>query len=496
MKANRSEQIVAAFGCCVVAAMIVTGCADPKGQVPVPTLNVLQILPAAGTLEVGAKASVGAQHIQGPDAINLTAQVKWTSDNAAVATISYDAEAGAVVRGVAPGKAHIVAMGNGLSASAEFTVIGNVVAIELDKGLFEVPIGTTKPLGAILLTSTGDKREFTGGTWGTSDPLVATVDPKGLVTGVAAGDAVVTTIREGATTTQLVHVRDWALESIEPVAGSGTTLPFDQTSTLKVIGKFAGNHSQTITNLFSLSADEPPPGTDPVITLDGSTVAAGSAPGMANVTGTGKAGTAAAGQMFVLNFMVVKAALKSLALAAPMTVATMGEPASVSVTGTFGDDNLMLETPADLSADPADPVFVDNASGTLTGLTAGDVTITASVTIPDKDDDPENDVKIMDQKAVHVVTEPASALAVAPASPPAPSTLAVDTSLMLDASATFGSAELVVTDPAVWKSADEKIAVVSNVTAGKVTAVGPGTTTITASYHGVSATASVTVAAP
>lgn len=53
-----------------------------------------------------------------------------------------------------------------------------------------------------------------------------------------------------------------------------------------------------------------------------------------------------------------------------------------------------------------------------------------------------------------------------------------------------------VTEPTLWSSDDPSVAVVSNVSAGKVSALQAGTTTLRASYRGQVASIQLTVGAP
>ena len=482
----------------MLCALGLAACAEGKGIEPVPKLDVLQVLPASGSLEVGGSASVGALRLQGGASTNVTSTVEWKSDDENVVTVSYDPEAGAVVEAMGVGMATISANDGDVSASAEFVVVPSIVGVELDKGLIELAKGTTLPLGAVLLDSRGAKVAYDDtGAWGSSEPAIAEVDPAGVVRGIEVGETLITLTRDGIAASQRVFVRDWMLESIEATPVTGTTLPFGQSSPIRVVGSFSGGHTQEVTALFLLGLDLPDDAAadaEPVLTLEDAAVTAGTSEGMARVTGTGREGTVAAGQDFSLEFSVIDEPLASLAIELPPIVAVGGEPAVASITGTYGE--LEFETAATLSAEPAELVSIDNSRAAIAAIAPGRVEITATVVVADDDADPDNDRMLTATGAIEVVEAEVESLAIAFASEDDAASVAAGGSTSLRATARYGSAPpLDVTDQAVWSSDDEVIAVVSNVRSGTVTGLAPGSATITARYRGAAAQFEIAVGA-
>jgi uncharacterized protein YjdB len=487
-----SDRALAALSCSV--ACLIAACHGPMGQEPAPKVDVLQVLPASGTLIVGESANLGSLRLHDRMSTNVTADVEWSSDDETILEVSYDADAGAVVTAVGPGTGHITAKDGNRTATAEFVVMAAITSIELDKGLFELAEGTTLPLGAIMISSDGAKHALEGSvSWGSSDAAVATVDEDGLVTGVAAGDAIITLTREGLSASEVAHVRDWTLESIDATAVSGTTLPFALSTQIQVLGTFSGGHTQDITSSFDLAfeaASDAAMDEAPLLTVEDGTVTAGSMEGMTTLTGTGLAGTAAADQTFTLDFTVQDAPLTALTLELPAVLSVGGDVATATITGTYGDDNLEFDTAATLTADPPDPVSIDNLDSTIKPLAAGMTTITASVVLEDGDDDPTTGPTVETTQDIEVVEDGVDMLTVVPDS----ASLAVAATTALTATATYGSSEPVdVSEFVLWKSADETIAVVSNVTSGRVTGIAAGTVTLTATYRGKSTDVAVTV---
>lgn len=472
-----------------------TACADAKGMEPTPSLDVLMVLPAASRLMVGESAQLGAQRVTGQTAANVTDRVQWRSDDEAVVTVSYDAEAGAVATAVGIGTAHVTAIDDGVSAEAEITVRAAISALELDTGLFELAAGTSKSWGAVLIATDGSKSQLSEGTWGSSAPDIATVSQDGTVTGVAAGEASITLTSAGLTTTQPVFVRDWTLESIETEVEGGTSLLTQSSAAIRVTGTFSEGHTQDITGLFAFDVAQPDPAQEPPVSVDGDTLSAGDKAGTAQVEGNGKSASIADGEQvsFEVN-VIAPSLLQSLGLQIVDRVATQGEPVALRITGDYGDGVTLQTEPDSLSFEPNDLVYYDPSSGKLTPLAAGTLTITAKTTVPAEDETSE-DKEVTATEQLEIVSEPLSALTISAAADNAEiAPLDPGESLALKADASFG-AELTqdVSDAALWKSSDPSIAVVSNVRAGRVTGLKPGTVTITATYRDETASLELTV---
>lgn len=122
--------------------------------------------------------------------------VTWSSDDKEIATVGSDG----VVTGVKAGKVHITgkisgikgADGNELniSCSVEISITGGEeLTIRLDRtSEVYIAVGGSTTLVATVANYEADA----GVTWQTSDKKVATVDEKGVVTGVAAGSVTIT----------------------------------------------------------------------------------------------------------------------------------------------------------------------------------------------------------------------------------------------------------------------------------------------------------------
>ena len=159
-------------------------------QVTVPTVKVTGITLNKTTASVVKGKTVALTATVTPDtATDKT--VKWTTSNKNVATVSTDG----VVTAKAAGTATITATaadGSGVKATCKITVTNPVVKVTkvtLNKTTASVVKGKTLTLTATVTPTTATNKKVT---WKSSNTKIATVDPTGKVTAVAAGTATIT----------------------------------------------------------------------------------------------------------------------------------------------------------------------------------------------------------------------------------------------------------------------------------------------------------------
>lgn len=129
----------------------------------------------------------------------------WTSSDETVARVNSNG----LVSVLAGGTCIITAttVSGGISASCTFTVIQNPSGVELDSNVRTMYVGQVATLTATVLPLTATTREVT---WTSSNDKVATVNPKGLVTALSRGTAIITAKTKvgGYTATCAVTVGD------------------------------------------------------------------------------------------------------------------------------------------------------------------------------------------------------------------------------------------------------------------------------------------------
>jgi len=217
-----------------VGSATITATAEGKSAtakvdvVPVPVASVV-VSPTTASLLVGGTVTLTAttKDAAGADLTGRT--ITWSSDNESVATVN-----GGQVTAHAVGTAHITATSEGKSAAATITVtLAPVAKVAVSPSSVSVLPGNTTQLTATTSDANGQVVTGRTVTWASSDKSKATVDDKGLVTGIAYGQVTITATSEGKTGSATVKVSD----GIAPVLVGLTIVPspVDVTSGTKTV---------------------------------------------------------------------------------------------------------------------------------------------------------------------------------------------------------------------------------------------------------------------
>ena len=127
--------------------------------------------------------------------------VTWGSSDETVATVDNSGNA----TSAGPGTATITATSEGQSGNATLEVDpAPVTGVVVNPPAAVVSIGMTVQLSASVLPAGGKKPPPY--VWASSDQTIATVDPKGLVKGVALGLASISATTQGQSGSSLVTV--------------------------------------------------------------------------------------------------------------------------------------------------------------------------------------------------------------------------------------------------------------------------------------------------
>jgi len=208
--------------------------------------------------------------------------ITWQSSNTAVATVSSTG----VVTGLTEGTSTITATSEGKSGTAAVTVQGGPVStVTVTPSSAGVFVGGTQQLTVTLKDAAGNVLNRAV-TWSSNKTQFATVSSTGLVTGVGAGNAVITATSEGKNDTSNITVTVPPVNTVtvtpDPSSVTiGSTTPL--TATLKDAN---GNTLTGRTVTWQSSATN-------VATVNSSGVVTGKIAGTATITATseGKSGT-------------------------------------------------------------------------------------------------------------------------------------------------------------------------------------------------------------
>jgi serine/threonine protein kinase/uncharacterized protein YjdB/alpha-tubulin suppressor-like RCC1 family protein len=202
--------------------------------IPVATVSVT---PATLTLAAGKTAQLAASLRDARNTIMTDRQVRWSSSDAAVATVS----PGGIVTGVAGGTATITATSEVVTGSAAVTVTSTalpVASVNVTPATLTVATGKTAQLSASVHDARGGVLEDRELRWSSSAPGVATVSPSGTVTAVSGGTATIAAMSEGTTGSATITV---------PAAPRESVMVAERTLALRGGLAAGGSHSCGIT---------------------------------------------------------------------------------------------------------------------------------------------------------------------------------------------------------------------------------------------------------
>src|SRR5438034_4478900 len=168
----------------------------------VPVASVA-VTPASAGIQVGQTVQLTATPTDGSGSPLSGRAVTWASSNGFVATVS----GSGLVTAVAVGSAIITATSEGQSGTSSITVTNVPVAsVAVTPASATIQVGQTQQLAATLKDASGNTLSGRAVSWSSSSPSVATVSGSGLVTGLAAGSAVITATSEGKSGTATLTV--------------------------------------------------------------------------------------------------------------------------------------------------------------------------------------------------------------------------------------------------------------------------------------------------
>ncbi len=262
---------------------------------------------------------------------NLTQSVTWSS-SASIASVS--AAGAAVAKAV--GTATISAASGSVAGSANLAVTpAVVVAVNVMPATLSLPVGSGSQLQAIATLSDGTQQAVSSAaTWQTSQSAVATVNSQGYATAVGKGVAQLAAAYQGATGGASITVVAPALVSIA-VSPNQSSLPLDETEQLTATGTYTDGSTQNLTQTATWSSSAAT-----IATVNATGSAAAKAGGTATISATSGSVTGTASiavtQAGVVALNVVPAAL-SLPLGSSsqlQAMATMSDGTTHNMTTT------------------------------------------------------------------------------------------------------------------------------------------------------------------
>jgi hypothetical protein len=460
--------------------------AEATVNVTAAALSGITVAPAQSTLYVGWRVpfKATAAYSDGTTA-DVTATAVWTSSDESVATVSNATLSHGYVTGIGTGSATITAAYGGMSGTAQVTVqSATLSSLSISPVLPTVPVGATLQFTATAILSDNTTRNVTAqATWSSATPSVATLGSgrgqTGVARAVAAGTTVIQASYMGLTAQTTLTVTDAVLMSIQ-ISPVNPTLPVGGRILFQATGIYSDNTTRplgqaTWTSSNTQVADVQTGG-------PGRGTATALSPGMTTIT------AAVGGISGSTVLSVTDAVLMSITVSPINPSVAAGTTFRFSATGIYTDNTSRDVTGAAAwtSSNTSVAQVTDGFGnkGVTTALSAGTAVITAAVG------------GISGTSTLTVTAATLTAIEVTPIDP----NVAVGTQLQFAATALFSDNTSQPVGPgATWQSSDLQVAQVQTGgpggAPGLATSLAAGTTTISATFRGVTGSTTLTVRA-
>lgn len=433
----------------------------------------LRVDPPEAEIPVGGTAKFTATAIfSDGSSADVTTTVAWSVFDPDVLSVTTG-----LVTGKKAGGSIVQAILGALSANARVSVVGGKVvkSVELTPTDPVLAVGGEQAFLATAIYSDGTKADVTTtSTWTVDDPGVGKLlvtATKVSVTAVAPGSTTLRASFGGVTGTTSLRVSSATLTGVS-VSPSAATVFVGGSASLTATANFSDGTSIDVTAAATWSTS------DGAVATVGGGIVKGVGAGTATITATYSTakGTAA--------ITVSPAKLLSITITPADSTAPLGSKPALKATGTY-EGGVVKDVTADVAWSTDDPTIatVSNATGSkgqVSPLALGKTTVRA---------------KLEGIEGSTTLTVTKATLASIAISPPSVTAIA-GTKQQLKATATYSDGSTVdVTTTCTWSTSSAAVATVSNATGaqGLLTAVAPGSITVSCTQSGVTGTAVVTV---
>jgi len=436
-----------------------------------PTLGigVTQVFTATGSFSDGSIADVSA---------NAT----FSSSASAVASMDASTHS---AKTLSAGTSTISAAVGAITGSTTLTVTAATLdSISVTPATNTLAVGASTTLTATGSYSDGTSADLTASvTWQSSNTAVATVSnasgSTGDVTGLSGGTASVSATLGNVSGSAAVTVTSAALVSLA-IAPENPTLPRGMTQALVATGTYSDGSTVDLTGTVTWSSDA-----TTVATVSNATSNAGTVSAIA--IGTSTVHATLGGVSTATTVTVTAAKLTSIAVTPANPSLPAGTSQTLTATASYSDQTTVdVTTTAVWTSSAASTASVSNASGSqgeVTAITRGTATITATLS------------GVAGSTTVTVTAPTLKQVVLSPIA----GSVKVGSTVRYTATAIYSNnTQAQLNQGVTWSSADSGIATIA--TGGGMgfggavaTGVSAGTTTITATYQGVTGSTTLTV---
>lgn len=427
------------------------------------TLQSITVSPAAKTIIEGLSQMFTATgNYDNGTSVDISDQVTWSSSNESVATVDGSGRA----TGVVPGSVVIRATAGVVEGSANLEVTGATLeSLTVSPTTQSVIEGLTVQFTATGNYNNGTSVDMTDAVvWSSDNVLVATVNGNGMALGVDAGSVTLTATSGSVSDTATLTVNQTTLQSIA-VTPADQVLMEGQTQAFTATGSYDNGSTADLSATVLWSSSN-----TAVATVDASGVVSGVQAGTATITATSGAVEGSAG------VTIEAPTLQSITLSPSPAIVVQGLTQQITATGHYdnGSSADITDAVTWVSSDVA--IATVNGSGLASGVSPGDVLITAS----------SGGVEASVTFSVNAATLQSIAIT------PADDTVGLGGTKQYSATGSYNNgATADLTASVNWSSSDVVTVTIDDTALARGLAI--GTATIQASMAGVSGSTPVTV---
>ncbi|MEL0027812.1 MAG: Ig-like domain-containing protein, partial [Perlucidibaca sp.] len=451
-------------------------------------LTKIEVAPASASLVKGLSQPYQATGTYSDNTTaDITTQVTWSSDDAAIASVSNAAGSEGVVKGTGVGGTSISAVLDGVTGAADVTVTAaELTEVQVSTSNASVAVGDKPQFVATGLYTDGSTQDLTDSVvWSSSDLTVADVSnasgSEGLVTALKAGSTDITASfasksGKATLTVTAAEVRSLEITPANPSMPKGTTLK------LKATAVYSDGSRVVVTDTVTWSSADNAKAT---VSNDSGNKGLVAANGLGEVVISASNGTVTGSTKVT----VTAAALTSISVAPASgdgSVPAGGYTLQYQATGTYSDgstaDITTQVTWSSLDENVAAASNTAGQKGLVTSAGAGGTLVVATLG------------SVTGSGAVTVTNATLQSISVTPTG----RTLNNNATLQFAASGTFSDGTvLVLTKQVVWASSNTNLVTISNAkdSEGLATATGlvllPTNVTISATRSGITGSTTV-----
>jgi uncharacterized protein YjdB len=464
---------------CLLAAF---GCSGGSGKgndpPPAPKLVSIAITPASQTIApLTTQQFIATGTYSDNSTQNITGSVSWSSSKTAVATIGDSSPTNGLATGVAKGTTTITATSGTISSTASLNVTSATATSLAISGPSSMAIDVSQQFTATATFSDGTMQDVTNvANWASTSPSVASVTVSGLVSARNIGSTTISAAFEAVSKSASLTVDASNLTSISIKNANGVNTIAQGTNTLlTATGTFNNGSTDNLSSRVtwhssdtSIASFSPP-----------SSQISGLKPGTVTITAT--LGSISGSIQFTVSAATINS--NGITVTPVNQTIPIGWHQRFTATGAFTDGTTQdISSSVQWTSDNSNVATIGSSNGVGLGVNQGNANITAAFSF----------AGASATGATPLTVSSATLSSITLSSGSGKTLLAPGSSLQINAKGTWTNQTSQNINPyAIWSSSNTKVAIIG--AGGVVTGQSTGTTTITATYSGQSATLDLVV---